>query len=973
MNFDMDSAVAVNEGAQTIPTTSFDPETARAVDEKPKEKVSPVGSFLRNIFKNSPIEQMDTAAAQLNLYAGIQPNDSGEIKSKKIQDSMTRPSDVPEETVSQGMQDREKQIGAQGVMRQLEGPMMLAVGEGAVAAPAATALAVGAFTVADHFFNARRWIDENAPKTPPALEDLAEIFDMAAKGAAIGMAGVFGKSFILDRFDNLNLPKSVTLKPEQVKEIQNKTTITEPLGITSEHAKSAIASQTPVEVPVEKVIDLARTDNWEKAKEDLGLKPKAPEPPITMGFSDGKEPTATPSDTEIVQPGATVRNEFVKKPELKLFTKETSKTTADEIRARMVGAVDEQKTVVNQWAQTGKKQIPDGLEQQAMFWYAGASGNKAKIVDYMMKMEELPKGDPIKEYYEKELKPQMQKALDLSPKAIEKLKQGSKYYQEAGQVAKEMGTIKTIRENYQSARIYKPEPPEDVVAAGKRRVGTTTKHSKERFYETPFDAVLGGKEFATTNYFDALTVHNEELAYVNTSRAMLDEMAGLELGKWVERENIPAGYKQVGDLRKGQEVFASPELISKGLTAITDPNNLRKIQELTAIGKLNGFVKSFNVALSFFHHHQFVKQTLSSKNGEKILAGFIKDIATRKDPFETEDFKLMEQQGAKDGLRTSIQQANFDIMADINKVEGKWLDKIKKVPGIKQVEKLVDANNKFLFDTMQRYFKVMVYGDRVAEWVGKHPEATEQEAVEARRGVARAVNNTYGGQNWEMLGIDKTRTAMLRLALFAPDWLMSAILHTKDAAIDYKTPAGKIARANLVKGLLLGTAWTQLLNHLATGHFTDENKKGHKMEAQIAPNVYMNLFGGATGEFVKFSSNVLEDNGLPGAIRYFQGKSAPLVRFAMMIQSGKNYQGQSIETVPFKVKKGDDIMMHNVNYILNLASSITPLPFSFQSKIGTPENEDKTLLGEAATFSGIGRYSKPAKKKKSKRYSISEE
>jgi len=76
---------------------------------------------------------------------------------------------------------------------------MLAVGEGAVAAPAATALAVGAFTVADHFFNARRWIDENAPKTPPALEDLAEIFDMAAKGAAIGMQVCLeSHSFLID-------------------------------------------------------------------------------------------------------------------------------------------------------------------------------------------------------------------------------------------------------------------------------------------------------------------------------------------------------------------------------------------------------------------------------------------------------------------------------------------------------------------------------------------------------------------------------------------------------------------------------------------------------------------------------------------------------------------------------------------------------------------------------------------------------
>lgn len=969
MSFDMTSAVDIKQDA--IQTTSFDPSSAEdTVTPKPQKNPSPVDMFLRNIFKNSPIEQLQTEQARLNIYAGVKEGDSDEVRANKIHESLKNPpidvsssqvmdmlntgkpihQQTPEEIskdaqVEQGMQQREKDIASQGIGRQVEAPMTAALSAGAVVAPISTALGIGAYTLKDHFFDGRRWIEENHPNAPPLVKDAVEALDFVGTMGLMGLGSV-GKDYFMNRTKELNLPKALAIDPQQIEQAKGTSTL-DKLGIDKEHVDASIASQIPVQVPTEKVVDLATSGDWNKAKEDLGLLPKK-EQQITMGFEENP-------------PEPISENQFVKVPKLGLFLKDDSKTTADEIRARMVGTVDEQKTRMNQWAETGKKQIDNPLEQEGMFWFAGAAGDRGKIVDYMMKMEELPESNPVKEYYDKTLKPQMQSALDLSEKAIDKVKQGSQYYAEAGQVAKDLGSIKTIRENYQSARIYKPEPPEDIVSTGKKRTGITTKHSKERYYDTPFDAVLGGKEFATTNYFDALSLHNEEMSYVNTSRAMLNEMEGLDIGKWVERGETPEGYEQVGDLQKGSKVFVSPEMISKGLRAITEPNNLRKISELTAVGKLNGFVKSFNVALSFFHHHQFIKQTLSSRNGEKILADFVKNISTRKDPFETEDFKNIELEGSKDGLRTTTQQANYDIMKDINKVEGKWLDKLKDQPGIKQVEKLVDANNKLLFDKMQRYFKVMVYGDRVSQWVSKNPEATEQESTEARRGIARAVNNTYGGQNWEMLGIDKTRLGVMRLALFAPDWLMSAILHTKDAAVDFKTPAGQIARANLVKGLLLGTAWTQLLNHLSTGHYTDENRKGHQMEAEIAPNVYMNLYGGATGEFVKFASNIIEDNGMPGAIRYFQGKGAPLTRFASMVLNGRNYQGQKIEDVPFK---GKDIATKNINYILNLASSITPLPFSIESKIGAPQDNEKTILGEVATLSGIGRYSAPPKKKK---------
>jgi hypothetical protein len=1094
MAFDINSAVEVNGDNSAIPTTKFDITSAGEVNPPaPHPAPHPIAGFLRGVMKHTAAE---TAMTYWDLAA----------EAKKG----TLPHPNEGEDFGQWMervsQPREEAIINQGVMRQVAVPMagsmagaaiegagMIAAGNVAKGAMSLGKLggAVGAYSIADHFFDARRWIDEHAPQTPPLVKDLVEIADFAAKAVIIGGSkGV--KDFVMDRWNKLALPKAVHIDPQQVELSKGKSSA-ETLGIQDEHAKASVSSQTPVQVPVEKVVDLAvgtkefntaeeyvaskqkapfylneksiepmvkayqennpvimnrpialvkdgtkisvlegehrlfaarkadveppmvlltRTEtdnlnakqidelakkkysgknesdltnfykqgstsqlkseweklpksNWEKAKEDLGLVPPEPPPPITLGFED----TSGEGVGKNVEPSAPQSHEFVQKPKLSFFAKENMKTTADEIRKQVVGSIDEQVVKVNQWAESGKKAIKSKAEQEGMFWYASANGDRAKIIEFMTKMEgaEDPK---VKEYYEKTILPQMKAALELSPEAIEKVKQGSKYYAEAGQVAKELGTIRTVRENYQSNRIYKPEPPEDFIATGKRRTGIHTSHAKQRVYETPFDAVMAGKKFATTNYFDALTLHNEEMAFVNTSRAMLDQMEKIDVGEWSDRKGVPQGYKQVGDIEKDSKVFVAPEKMAAGLEAITDPNNLRKVKELTALGKFNGFVKSFNVALSFFHHFQFVKQTLSSKNGEKILANFTADLVRGKDPFETKEFKQAEQDWASWGLRTSARQGNFDITADLMKVEGKWLDKLKEQPGIKQVIKLVDANNHLLFDRMQRYFKVMAASERGAGWLKAHPEATETEVVSAHRAIARAINNTYGGLNWEMLGVNKTRQGILRLGLFAPDWLLSAIIHTKDAAIDWKSPAGHIARANIVKGVLVGGLFTELLNKTITGHYTDENKKGHQFELEAAPNVYINFFGGATGELIKFVSNVIETGGVPGAARYFQGKVAPLGRFATMLLTSRNYAGQNIANKPIE---GDGPIVKSLNYILNLASTVLPLPFGAQSAMPYKSSGEETRVGDALVATGLGRYSTTADKGESSTKKIKEE
>ena len=69
MDFDINSAVDANKAA--VQTTSFDLNTAQDANPPPPQKQpSGVDSFLRGIMKFSPGEEMQTASAKFDFYAG---------------------------------------------------------------------------------------------------------------------------------------------------------------------------------------------------------------------------------------------------------------------------------------------------------------------------------------------------------------------------------------------------------------------------------------------------------------------------------------------------------------------------------------------------------------------------------------------------------------------------------------------------------------------------------------------------------------------------------------------------------------------------------------------------------------------------------------------------------------------------------------------------------------------------------------
>jgi len=252
MPFDFSKAVNVEKDGQTeiIPTTNFNFATAEVEIKKPKSTPS-ISGFLRTIFRSSPLEQIQTKQAELDFL--------------KANPQATK------EQFALMVEDRERDIIEEGVMRQIETPMALAIGEAGLAKPVATAAAIGAFTIKDHFFNARRFMEEKAPSAPILLKDLVEITDLVATGAAIGIGGQTASKFVKQRMTDINAPKSVKITPEEAQLLRNNEIAMEALGIKENHISASVNGQTPISVPLTRVIDLAAKEQWPKIKQDLNL------------------------------------------------------------------------------------------------------------------------------------------------------------------------------------------------------------------------------------------------------------------------------------------------------------------------------------------------------------------------------------------------------------------------------------------------------------------------------------------------------------------------------------------------------------------------------------------------------------------------------------------------------------------------------------------------------------------------------
>lgn len=678
-------------------------------------------------------------------------------------------------------------------------------------------------------------------------------------------------------------------------------------------------------------------------------------------------------------------NKYVKLEPVDVTAKINDKATAVDIRSKYMGALDKQIAKGTYLAEDMRAMAP--TEQDAAFWRAHYDEDFLKRVIADPKAVAIEKQRAIYDKFEAKepfkidqeelestvmeyvrLKPILEQALNLSEGAKSAISESQLYYKEAGEVSKALGTIDDIRENYVSNRLYKPEPPRDFVKTiGKGGLKQFSAHSLERFYDDPLMAIAGGKRFATTNLADLVAIHNQEMAAVNHSRQLADALSTIQpmpLGGWYDEGSLPKGWSQVGKVSKSipieegspfkkRMVFAAPDGIAKGLKALVDPDFFRQnIPGVKDIQKVQGVIKTGILSYSFFHDITFATQTLASIGGVDTLAQM--PMVFRDKLLQSPGFRILEQDALEHNLTTAATREVQDILTKPEMKEDAFSE-VLKAPVAKQLGDISNAHTKFLFGEYQRWIKVKTYAKEVTNWIAKNPDATTEQLRAAKIGFAKATNAEFGGLNWEALGVDKTIQSVLRTFLLAPDWVVSMGLATKYAVqgtFGKAGTAGIQARGTLFKAVAGGLAAADGLNYLTTGHHLWDNKKGHKFEVEIAPDVYMPLVRGAPGELLKLVSNTVESGSLKGVQRYAEGKASPFLSSGITAISGINYYGADIW-------KGDSPLERSVNGIWNVVAHDLPVPIGGTGGVDYAQREEsKSPLGWGAVLSGSGRFSK---------------
>ncbi|HDZ85488.1 MAG TPA: hypothetical protein ENH35_03010 [Candidatus Moranbacteria bacterium] len=209
-----------------------------------------------------------------------------------------------------------------------------------------------------------------------------------------------------------------------------------------------------------------------------------------------------------------------------------------------------------------------------------------------------------------------------------------------------------------------------------------------------------------------------------------------------------------------------------------------------------------------------------------------------------------------DGLHNFLDKENRKvIMNETDSTTGKVLTKtydmvdVLGVPStlIKPVTKsthaLLKANNWFLWDFLHLKIKTFAY-EKLSK---KHTKGVEDPAKidKIKFEMAQLVNDQFGGQNWEMLGVSRKKLQAGRTALLSLDWTTSttrqalAVTGYGHRFEETKKIRMKAAWAFWLRAALIIMGSVQIANYLFTkkeygkGRTTFGNAPGHKMDLFI--------------------------------------------------------------------------------------------------------------------------------------------
>ena len=190
---------------------------------------------------------------------------------------------------------------------------------------------------------------------------------------------------------------------------------------------------------------------------------------------------------------------------------------------------------------------------------------------------------------------------------------------------------------------------------------------------------------------------------------------------------------------------------------------------------VNGILKKGNLSISLFHHGALGETGIAIMGIVKTLNIYFNPVkiykAMVRGEFDVYKNEAIARKWIKAGLQVGATQ---DIpVAMIQQKLNDLASKTKNIPLAKQITKLLATFNEqwdkalwnYLHDTLKLYACESL-GTKVDAFKNIDKQMTE---------IAQFVNDTFGGQNWDMLMVSPKELQMLSWSLLSADWTTSTV------------------------------------------------------------------------------------------------------------------------------------------------------------------------------------------------------
>jgi hypothetical protein len=196
---------------------------------------------------------------------------------------------------------------------------------------------------------------------------------------------------------------------------------------------------------------------------------------------------------------------------------------------------------------------------------------------------------------------------------------------------------------------------------------------------------------------------------------------------------------------------------------------------------INGMVKQLLLGFSGFHGYALSESAIGNMGLTKTMKElnpkkFVEAIKNGKyDIYENEEHaKRAIKAGVKLGTPSDLQRTLTE-------------QALKQIPVIgKALSRTVSANNIILWNVLHNNFKIVAFNAKIEEITKANGKITTEE----ERAAAQWVNDSFGGQAWELLGIKPSSVKTASRVLLSPDWNFSTL---RQAVAAFNT--GKVDKA----------------------------------------------------------------------------------------------------------------------------------------------------------------------------------